>query len=108
MSTRPHAVRRPISVVAVGSLAAILSACVSAPPAPEQMSRTKVETAPADLQLLCSDAVAKASGIDTTKILPVSSSKLDSNTYQVEVDASGKKTSCLVDAEGNVKSIQPV
>ncbi|WP_436162664.1 hypothetical protein [Mesorhizobium sp. LjRoot246] len=72
------------------------------------MSRTKVETAPADLQLLCSNAVAKANGIDTTKILPVSSSKLDSNTYQVELDAGGKKTSCLIDAEGNVKSIQPV
>ncbi|WP_352966664.1 hypothetical protein [Mesorhizobium sp. M1066] len=72
------------------------------------MSRTKVETAPADLQLLCSNAVAKADRIDTTKVLPVSSSKLDSNTYQVELDAGGKKTSCLVDAEGNVKSIQPV
>ncbi|WP_363611658.1 hypothetical protein [Mesorhizobium sp.] len=71
------------------------------------MSRTKVETAPADLQLLCSNAVAKANDVDATKILPVSSSKLDSNTYQVEVDASSKKTSCIVDAEGNVKSIQP-
>jgi len=108
MSTRQHALRKSISGVAVGSLAAMLSACVSAPPAPEQMSRTKVETAPADLQLLCSNAVAKANGIDATKILPISSSKLDSNTYQVEVDAGGKKTSCLVDAEGNVKSIQPV
>lgn len=71
------------------------------------MSRTKVETAPADLQLLCADAAAKASGVDSTKILPVSSSKIDSQTYQVELDAGGKKTSCLVDADGNVKSVQP-
>ncbi|MGX9179273.1 hypothetical protein [Mesorhizobium sp. BHbdii] len=72
------------------------------------MSRTKVETAPADLQLLCADAAAKASGVDSTKILPVSSSKLDSNTYQVGLDASGKKTSGLVDTEGNVRSVQPI
>ncbi|CAN7675545.1 hypothetical protein LJR246_005385 [Mesorhizobium sp. LjRoot246] len=101
--------KRAIALMLGASLGpAALVACVSAPPAPEQMSRTKVETAPADLQLLCSNAVAKANGIDTTKILPVSSSKLDSNTYQVELDAGGKKTSCLIDAEGNVKSIQPV
>lgn len=104
-----RAVRRSILVVALGLLAPSLSACVSAPPpAPEQMSRTQVETAPADLQLLCANAVAKASGVDSAKILPVSSSKIDSKTYQVELDAGGKKTSCLVDTEGAVKSVEPV
>ncbi|WP_244897082.1 hypothetical protein [Mesorhizobium amorphae] len=90
-------------------MALTLSACVSTPPpAPEQMSRTQVETAPADIQLLCANAVAKASGVDSAKILPVSSSKIDSKTYQVELDAGGKKTSCLVDTDGNVKSVEPV
>ncbi|SIT56789.1 conserved hypothetical protein [Mesorhizobium prunaredense] len=70
------------------------------------MSRTQVETAPADLQLLCANAAAKASGVDSTKILPVSSNKIDSKTYQVELDASGKKPSCLVDTEGNVLSVK--
>ncbi|UVC18998.1 hypothetical protein IHQ72_15045 [Mesorhizobium onobrychidis] len=88
-------------------MAGALSACVSAPPPPqEQMSRTQVETAPADLQLLCANAAAKASGVDSTKILPVSSNKIDSKTYQVELDASGKKTSCLVDTEGNLLSVK--
>ena len=102
--------RRSIPAVVLGLVAGTMIACVSAPapPPPEQMSRTKVETAPADLQLLCASAVAKASGVDSAKILPVSSSKLDSKTYQVELDAGGKKTSCLVDTEGNVKSIVPV
>ncbi|WP_246707059.1 hypothetical protein [Mesorhizobium sp. NZP2077] len=72
------------------------------------MSRTQVETAPADLQLLCASAVGKASGVDSAKILPVSSSKIDSKTYQVELDAGGRKTSCLVDTDGNVKSVEPV
>ena len=103
------AVRRSVAGAGLGLLAGALSACVSTPPpAPEQMSRTTVETAPADLQLLCANAVAKASGVDSAKILPVSSSKIDSKTYQVELDAGGKKTSCLVDADGNVKSVEPV
>lgn len=46
----------------------------------------------------------KPSGVDSTKIL----FKLDSKTYQVELDAGGKKTSCLVDTEGNVRSVEPV
>jgi hypothetical protein len=105
-----RAVRRSILAVAVGFLAATLSACVSAPPPPppEQMSRTQVETAPADLQLLCANAVAKASGVASAKILPVSSSKIDSKTYQVSLDAGGKKTSCLVDTDGAVKSVEPI
>ena len=104
-----HAVKSSILGVALGLMAQSLSACVSTPPpAPEQMSRTQVETAPADLQLLCANAVAKSSGVDSAKILPVSSSKIDSKTYQVELDAGGKKTSCLVDTEGNVKSVEPI
>lgn len=104
-----RAVRRSILVVALGFMAQSLSACVSTPPpAPEQMSRTQVETAPADIQLLCANAVAKSSGVDSAKILPISSSKIDSKTYQVELDAGGKKTSCLVDTDGAVKSVEPI
>ncbi|CCV14374.1 hypothetical protein [Mesorhizobium sp. STM 4661] len=103
-----NAVRRSILGVGLGLFAGALSGCTSTPPPqPEQMSRTTVETAPADLQLLCASAVAKASGIDSAKLLPVSSSKIDSKTYQVELDAGGKKTSCLVDTDGNVKSVEP-
>jgi hypothetical protein len=104
-----RAARTLIQATAIGFLVGALSACVSAPPPPpqDQMSRTQVETAPADLQLLCASAAAKASGVDSTKILPVSSSKLDPETYQVELDASGRKTRCLVDTEGNVKSVEP-
>ena len=47
-------------------------------------------------------------GVDSAKILPISSSKIDSKTYQVELDAGGKKTSCLVDTDGAVKSVEPI
>jgi hypothetical protein len=90
---------------AVASLLFIAS-CVAAP-TPDQMSRTKVETAPADLQLLCASAAAKNSGVDSSKVLPVSSSRVDSKTFQVDLDLSGKKSRCLVDDQGNVQSVQP-
>lgn len=86
-------------------VATALGSCVNAP-TPDQMSRTTLETAPADLQLLCANAVAKADGVASAKVLPVSSRKLDVKNYQVELDAGGKKTSCIIDQEGNVTSVQ--
>ncbi|UCI05662.1 hypothetical protein [Mesorhizobium sp. B1-1-8] len=100
--------RSAVAVVLLG--AAFPVACVStpAPPPPEQMSRTAAKTAPADLQLLCANAAAKSGNLKADKILPVSSSQIDSKTFQVDLDAGGKKTSCLVDTDGNVKSVQPL
>lgn len=86
---------------------AFLTACVSSPP-PDQMSRSTVETAPADLQLLCASAVGKQNGMDSSKVLPVGSRKLDSKNYQVDLNAGGKQTSCIIDQDGKVTSIQPI
>lgn len=88
------------------AIATALAACQSAP-TPDQMSRTTVETAPADLQLLCAGAAAKASGVDSGKALPTSSRKLDSKSFQVELNVAGKPTSCIVDTDGKVASVQP-
>lgn len=88
------------------AIALSLSACVSAPP-PEQMARTTLETAPADLQLMCANAAAGPAGVDNTKILPVSSRAIDGGSYNVELDANGRKFNCVVDTAGNVKSVTP-
>lgn len=88
------------------SLAIFNIACVSSP-APDQMARTTLQTAPADLQLLCAGAAATPAGIDSSKILPVSSRALDAETYLVELDASGRKFNCVVDGAGSVRSVQP-
>jgi hypothetical protein len=88
-------------------LAVSLSACVSAPPPPEQMARTTLQTAPADLQLMCANATAGPAKVDNTKILPVGSRALDAQTYNVELDANGRKFNCVVDTNGNIKSVQP-
>lgn len=87
-------------------LAAGLSGCVSSP-SPDQMSRTTLETAPADLQLLCANEAARSAGIDSAKVLPTSSRKLDAKNFQVELNAGGTPTRCVIDTDGNISSVQP-
>lgn len=85
----------------------IVGGCVSNDPAPEQMSRTAVQTAPADLQLLCANAAATAAGTTSENVLPVSSRQLDATSFEVQLEAGGKRSTCIVDSDGNVKSVQP-
>jgi hypothetical protein len=89
------------------AISALLAAagCQSSSPEPQQMARTTLQTAPADLQLLCANAVATQTGASSDKVLPVSSRQLDATSFQVDLDAAGKKHSCVVDTEGNVKSV---
>jgi hypothetical protein len=84
----------------------VLAGCTSTTPAPEQMSRTAVQTAPADLQLLCANAAAGPLGTTSEKILPLSSKPINDKTFEVELGAGGKKASCTVDTEGNVSSVR--
>ncbi len=89
------------------SAVALLAAagCQSSSPQPQQMARTTLQTAPADLQLLCASAVATQTGAAQDKVLPVSSRQLDATSFQVDLDAAGTRRSCVVDNDGNVKSV---
>jgi hypothetical protein len=80
--------------------------CQSSSPEPQQMARTTLQTAPADLQLLCANAVATQTGAAQDKVLPVSSRQLDAASFEVQLDAAGKRHTCVVDNDGNVKSVQ--
>ena len=99
--TVSHAMKRSVMIFAV---LALLEACQSAP-SPGEMARTTTDTAPADLQLLCADAAARGAQIDASKILPVSSAKLDDQHYSVQLAANGKPLTCTVDVNGTVKSV---
>jgi hypothetical protein len=99
-------VRRTAAWLYSTILAIGLSGCVS-DPSPDQMSRTKLDTAPADLQLLCADEAARSAGIDSTRVLPTSSRKLDSKSFQVELNVGGTRTNCTIDTDGKITSIQP-
>lgn len=91
--------------IALFALAAA-SACQTAP-TQDQMSRTTLETAPADLQLMCANAAAAQSGTESSKVLPVSSRKVDANNFVVDLNANGKPMSCTVDANGANVMVNP-
>ena len=87
--------------------AALLGACTPpTPPAPDSMARTTLQTAPADLQLLCANSAAGIAGANA-KVLPSASRQLPDGTFGVDLDAGGKKFSCIVDNNGTVRSVQP-
>lgn len=92
-------------VVAFG--ASIIAGCQSSAPAPQDMARTSLGTAPADLQLICASAAAGTAGVDSSKILPTSSRQLDASSYSVDLDASGSKYTCVVGNDGTVRSVGP-
>jgi hypothetical protein len=100
-------VRRASAWLSSTLIAVGLSGCVSAGPSPDQMSRTTLDTAPADLQLLCANEAARSAGVDSTKVLPTSSRKLDQKNYKVELNVGGTPTSCTIDTDGNIRSVQP-
>ncbi|OCP17873.1 hypothetical protein BC361_09975 [Ensifer sp. LC54] len=94
-------------LLAAGTGLALLGGCQS-PPKPEEMARTSLQTAPADLQLICANAAAGTAQVDSSKVLPTSSRQLDAASYSVDLDAGGRKFNCIVDSNGSVKSVQPV
>lgn len=104
--SKQHASRWPAAfgAAAISALLAV-AGCSTSSPEPQQMARTTLQTAPADLQLLCASSVATQTGTPSDKVLPVSSRPLDARSFQVELDAAGKKHNCVVDSDGNVTSV---
>ena len=78
---------------------------MSSGPAPNSI-RTTGATAPADLQLACASAAATSFGVDGSTVLPVSSAQIDAQSYQVDLNVSGGRATCVVDTTGNVRSVQ--
>ena len=84
-----HGTRRRWGIgVALAAAALLASGCMSGGPAPGSVRNT-AQTAPADLQLACASAAATTLGVDGSKVLPVGSSQLDAQSYQVDLDAGG-------------------
>lgn len=89
----------------IAVLAMLLASCMANQPTANSVRATE-QTAPADLQLACAAAAATPLGVDSARILPVSSSQLDPQKYQVQLDAAGTKATCVIDTAGNVLSVQ--
>lgn len=92
--------------VFVAPLLFTLASCVSSGPTPDQMSRTAVETAPADLQLVCASEASRTLSTNASKTLPVSSRKIDANTFEVRLNAEGKYANCTIAQNGSVISVK--
>lgn len=97
---------RALGLVMLAAAAAVCG-CQSAPQ-PQDMARTNLGTAPADLQLMCASAAGGTAGVDSSKILPTGSRQLDASSYSVDLDAGGRKLACVIDSNGSVKSVGPV
>jgi hypothetical protein len=104
---QPEANRKRVMTFAVALAAIQLAGCMSNQPAPGSVRNTGA-TAPADLQLACASAAATPLGVDSSAILPVSSSQVDEKTFQVVLEARGARANCVVDTAGTVLSVQKV
>jgi hypothetical protein len=70
--------------------------------------RAEVETAPADLQLMCAAEAAKVYSAPADKILPLSSQRTSASTFDVELDVAGKRARCTIDESGTMISVVDV
>jgi hypothetical protein len=100
--------RRRAAALAAAFATVLVVGCQSdGGPTPDTVRNTG-QTAPADLQLTCASAAATPLGVDSATILPVSSSQIDAQTFQVMLQSGGAQASCVVDTSGNVISVQKV
>ena len=93
-----------LSAVSLGVVLAV-SGCSTTSKPDDQEVRTAVETAPADLQLLCAAKSADQFGVGRDKVLPVSSSRQTDTTYSVVLNLDGESATCVIDDKGQIVSI---
>ena len=98
--------RRGASLVLALTLGGLVSACSSGGSGGNnQTIRQSVETAPADLQLLCASEAAKRRGADSSKVLPTASSLIQPGLYSVQLNVNGTPATCTIDSQGTIQSI---
>jgi hypothetical protein len=86
------------------ALAACQGGTQTAGPAPASV-RPTVETAPADLQLLCASEAATRFGVPSDSVLPVSSAATSPGIYQVDLTLGTGTAACTVDANGSIVNL---
>jgi hypothetical protein len=95
-------------LAAAMSFAAVLGACRSeSTPSPDQMPGRTAGTAPANLELLCVNSAAQSSGVDSSRVVPLASRRLDGNSWRVDLDVTGARVNCSVDDRGSVVTLDP-
>ena len=94
----------------IAALAALAGCAQHSPMAqqpPQSTVRQTVETAPADLQLVCAGEAARAYEVPSDRVLPIASS-VEGDTFTVVLNADGTQAICTIDNQGNVLSLTRV
>ena len=101
--------RTAIAAACLTGIGLMLAGCVgttSQPITPAGPAlRSSVETAPADLQLMCAAEAAKVYSAPADKILPVSSARSGETTYDVDLNVNGKPARCTIDDSATTISV---
>lgn len=98
-------IRNATAMTAALGATLVLSACNTTKPQ-DQAVRSAVETAPADLQLLCAARGADEFGVGRDKVLPTSSSRETDVSYRVVLNLDGETATCIINDTGIVESIE--
>lgn len=67
--------------------------------------RTTGKTAPAELQIACASAAPSRLNLSSENILPTASTEVQTGVYRVELKGPDVNAECIVDSEGQIRSI---
>ncbi|MEJ8571650.1 hypothetical protein [Microbaculum marinum] len=105
----PGTVAAWAGLIGLGLMAAGCNSTTQQASAPSgQAVRPAVETAPADLQLLCAAEAANVYAAPADKVLPTASARSGSATYTVELNVNGRPARCTIDESGTAITIVDV
>lgn len=92
------------ALCAAGALAQACSAPAATTAAQPEIRRA-VETAPADLQLVCAAEAAEVYELASDRVLPVGSTVEPGGVYTVILTAGDRRAVCTIDDDGRVLSM---
>ncbi len=98
--TGPWMALAGLSLLALGCSQGAQTAAPQSP-----VVRSAVETAPADLQLMCAAEAAKVYSAPADKILPLSSQRSGTASFEVMLDVAGRRARCTIDESGSVVTV---
>ena len=101
-----HLRPRRAAGLALALAASLASGCMSGAPGAGQRPQHRADRASRPAAGLRERGGDARWAWTAASVLPISSSQLDAQSYQVVLDASGARANCVVDAAGNVVSVK--
>ncbi|MEM1045645.1 MAG: hypothetical protein AAGL24_05825 [Pseudomonadota bacterium] len=83
-----------------------LAGCAAQSEGPKPTIRSSLETAPADLQLLCASEAATRFNLDSTRVLPVNSAPTGDGAFRVGLTTPNGPLNCDISSDGTIAAIE--